>query len=87
MFETLAEVIDRPLNRTELGARFREICADPRFANLPGKIELDVWGRMLMSPANNRQGLIQVEIAHRLRALGGKALVETSTSARRVRWL
>ena len=76
--ESTAEIVEKPLSRAELAERFRDVCADPRFANVPGKIELDVWGRMVISPANNRQGLVQLEVGYRLRSLGGKGLVETS---------
>lgn len=73
------EVIERPLTREELGKRYRDLCADPLFANLPGKVELDVWGRMiLMSPASNYHGVLQGRLCQRLAPLGGQALVEAS---------
>jgi Uma2 family endonuclease len=72
------EVIVAPLSPEELGARFRELCHDPRFANLPGKVELDVWGRMLMSPANNQHGVVQFAVGQRLAALGGRVQTEAS---------
>ncbi len=77
----LSEVIEQPLSREVLAQRFRELCDDPRFANLPGKVELDAWGRIIMSPANNQHGLVQARLAELLRqALGGAALVEASIS-------
>ncbi|HLE65557.1 MAG TPA: Uma2 family endonuclease [Burkholderiales bacterium] len=72
------EVIDKPLTRDALGERYRGLCADPRFANLPGKIELDVWGRILMSPATNYHGMLQVRLGQRLASLGGQAFSEAS---------
>lgn len=72
------DVIERPLSAEALGSRFRELCDDPRFRNLPGKLELDPWGRILMSPANNRHSMIQARIARRLAALGGETFVEAS---------
>jgi len=72
------EVVDKPLTREALGERYRDLCADPRFANLPGKIELDVWGRILMSPASNYHGMLQARLAQRLAALGGQAFSEAS---------
>lgn len=75
-----AEVIETPLTPQALGARFRELCADPRFANLPGKLELDVWGRILMSPASNQHSLVQTRLARRLGSLGGEPLVEASVT-------
>ena len=73
-----SELIEKPLTSDGLAAMYRDICADPRFANLPGKIELDLWGRMLMSPANNYHGLLQGRIIQRLAPLGGQAFAEAS---------
>jgi hypothetical protein len=50
----------------------------PRFENLPGKIELDAWGRILMSPASNDHGIVQGRLCQRLVVLGGQALVGAS---------
>jgi len=72
------EVIQSPLSREELGLRYRRLCDDPRFENLPGKIELDPWGRILMSPASNYHGILQGRLCQRLAVLGGQALVEAS---------
>ena len=72
------EVIEAPLTREELAARYRELCGDVRFANLQGKIELDPWGKILMSPASNYHGMLQVRLSQRLALLGGQALVEAS---------
>lgn len=77
----ILEVLEQPLSREALAQRFRELCADPRFATLPGKVELDAWGRIIMSPANNQHGLIQARLAELLRqSLGGAAIVEASIS-------
>ena len=35
------EVIHQPLTPEALGIRYRDLCDDPRFANLQGKIEID----------------------------------------------
>ena len=67
----MREVIEAPLSGEELAARYRALCEDPRFDNLPGKIELDSWGRILMSPASNYQGVLQVRLSHALAVLGG----------------
>lgn len=74
----ISEVIEAPLSAEALGARYRELCEDPRFANLPGKIELDLWGRILMSPASNLHGMLQARLGQRLASLGGQAFVEAS---------
>lgn len=70
------EVIEAPLSSEELAVRYRGLCDDLRFANLPGKIELDVWGRIVMSPASYYHGLIQGRLCRRLAVLGGEASVE-----------
>ena len=73
------ELIEAPLSKEELGVRYRELCEDPRFNNVPGKIELDVWGRMVMSPPpSNYHGAMQSRLAVKLAALGGQSLVEAS---------
>ena len=72
------EVIEEPLSSEELGSRYRALCEDRLYANIPGKIEIDVWGRLLMSPASNYHSALQTELARRLGALGGKAFVEAS---------
>jgi Uma2 family endonuclease len=74
----MRELIEAPLSSEELAARYRGLCADPRFENLPGKIELDAWGRILMSPASNDHGILQGRLCQRLIVLGGQALVEAS---------
>ena len=73
----LPEVIEAPLSGEELAMRYRALCDDPCYANVPGKIELDPWGRMLMSPASVYHGLVQGRLVHELKtALGGEAIVE-----------
>lgn len=74
----MREVIEAPLSSEELAARYRALCDDPRFENLPGKIELDSWGRILMSPASNDHGVLQVRLSQALGVLRGQALVEAS---------
>jgi Uma2 family endonuclease len=74
----ITEVIEKPLTYQALAERYRELCADPRFANLPGKIELDNWGRILMSPASNHHGMLQSRLSQRLLPLGGQAFAEAS---------
>ncbi|MSP96217.1 MAG: Uma2 family endonuclease [Betaproteobacteria bacterium] len=74
----ISEVIETPLTREALAGRYLELCADPRFANLQGKIELDLWGRILMSPASNYHGVLQSRISQRLLPLGGQAIAEAS---------
>jgi Uma2 family endonuclease len=72
------ELVEAPLSTEELATRYRALRDDPCYATVPGKIELDVWGRMLMSPASNYHSALQVNLATKLKALGGQAFVESS---------
>ena len=56
-----------------------DVLANPHLQNLPFKIELNRWGRIEMSPASNRHGMVQVDIAAELRQrTGGRVIVECS---------
>jgi len=72
------EVIEEPLTPEALGAMYRRMCDDPCLANIPGKIELDTWGRMVMSPPSNYHGIVQARLSQRLASLGGEAISEAS---------
>lgn len=60
--------------------RWTELCNDPLLRDLPGKIELNAYGVIEMSPASNRHGKQQAAIAIALgRQLpAGEVLVECS---------
>ena len=64
------EVIDKPLTPEELAEQYRRMCDDPFFANVPGKLEVDTWGRVIMSPASNYHSKLQSRLNHRLIRLG-----------------
>lgn len=49
-------------------ARWTEVLNDPSLQNLPYKIELDENGKIEMSPATNRHGILQIAV--------GKALAD-----------
>ena len=70
------ELIEAPLSTEELAERYREMCDDVRFSNIPGKIELDLWGRVLMTPASTYHSRIQGRVCQKLAVLGGETLVE-----------
>jgi len=56
------ELIEAPLSPEELAARYRELCDDPCFTNIAGKIEIDLWGRTVMSPpAAPYHGRLQIK--------------------------
>ncbi len=50
-----------------LALRWAEVINDPTLRDLPYKIELNNFGKIEMSPANNRHARLQGEIAHELR--------------------
>jgi Uma2 family endonuclease len=72
------DVIDRPLTRQQLTARYFALLDDPRYAGLPGKFELTGWGQIIMTPPAD---FWHYRIAARLvrmltAALGGEAVQE-----------
>ena len=74
--DQVQEVIEAPLSTEELASRYRALCDDPCYANAPGKIELDVWGRMVMTPASVYHGVVQGRLCRSLLTLGGEVVVE-----------
>lgn len=71
------ELIEKPLSSEELAVRYRAMCEDPCLNNVPGKLEMDVWGRMVMSPPSYYHGLVQGRLGVRLANLaGGQVLGE-----------
>lgn len=70
------ELIEAPLSTEQLVERYRDMCYDRRFANVPGKLELDRWGRVLMTPADVYHGQIQGRLCQKLAVLGGETLIE-----------
>jgi Uma2 family endonuclease len=61
-------------------ARWGELCRDPSLDDLPYKIELNASGKIEMSPASNRHGRLQGELAFQLRSQlsGGSIMSECS---------
>jgi len=73
----MPEVIEHPLDAKALSQRWREILDDPRLADFVGKIDLDCWGRIIMSPVNTDHGAIAANLAVLMTTqLGGRTLVE-----------
>ena len=75
MFET-QELIEQPLSPEELVMRYRTLSEDSCFANVPGKVEIDAWGRIVMTPPSFYHGVIQGRLVRKLAALGGEAVTE-----------
>lgn len=63
-----------------LALRWAELCADPRWHDLAGKIELNGMGVIEMSSASNRHGIRQAAIACALTVQlpHGRAILECS---------
>ena len=76
-----SEVIQAPLSTEELAVRYRALAEDPCFANVPGKLELDNWGRILMTPPSFYHGVIAGRLVHKLAAVLGPETVTDATVA------
>ena len=65
-------------SQEHLVLRWAELCADPRWDDIPGKIELNGLGVMEMSPATNRHGMRQAAVSHALTVQlpAGTAIIE-----------
>jgi Uma2 family endonuclease len=46
--------------------KWQEVCDDPSLKDLPYKIELNEWGKIIMSPASNRHGILQAALVRAL---------------------
>ena len=62
--------------------QWADVLADPSLKDLPYKIELDELGRIVMSPASNRHGILQARLVRLLARLfnEGEILVECSVA-------
>ena len=77
---SVSDLVEQPLGIEQLGERFRALVEDPRFANVQGKVELDAWGRIIVSPASNLHALLQGRLIARLAVGGGEVLAEASVA-------
>lgn len=83
METSTAEVMEAPLDAGALSRRWREMLADPLLADMPGRVELDLWARIIMSPVNTEHAGLAGELSHLLRAqLGGRTLVAVGIRTR-----
>ena len=57
-----------------------DVVDNPLLQNLPFKIELNKWGKILMSPASNHHGILQFEVGTRINRAkrSGKIIIECS---------
>jgi Uma2 family endonuclease len=59
--------------------QWQAVIDNPLLQDLPFKFELNKWGKIEMSPASNKHGLMQITIAQELaKKRGGKVLSECS---------
>jgi Uma2 family endonuclease len=72
------DIITRPLTRTELTARYEELVDDPRYGNVPGRLELTAWGQIIMTPpADFWHNRVAARLGRLLvAALGGESIQE-----------
>lgn len=67
--------------RTPAGLSWDEICRDPRFRDLPYKIETNARGQIVMSPTTLYHGALQAEIGGLLRdRLSGRVVTESAVA-------
>lgn len=57
-----------------------DVLEEPTLQNLPFKIEMNEWGKIVLSPASNKHGILQAEIVGFLRdqRKAGKIITECS---------
>ena len=73
----MLDVIEVPLSPLQLSDRWRRMCVDPTFEDVPGKIELTQWGEIPFEPGGKTHGLLAAALAVLLiQKLGSKAMVE-----------
>jgi len=65
--------------------QWSDVLADPTLRDLPYKIELNEYGKIVMTPASNRHGSVQVDVAFRLRQslVEGRVITECSVETDR----
>jgi Uma2 family endonuclease len=56
---------------------WREVIEHPSLKDLPFKIETNEWGKILMAPASDAQGIYQMEIGGLLKSLHKEGKVST----------
>lgn len=61
---------------------WQQVIENPFLQDLPFKIELNKWGKILMSPASNNHGIRQFEVAKMIDTAkqSGKIIIECSIS-------
>jgi Uma2 family endonuclease len=72
------ELIEAPLSKKELLVRYRDLCTDRFYNSVPGKVEIDLWGRLVMTPPSFYHGRLQGRVIQALHSIpGGESMGET----------
>jgi len=66
--------------KERLGLSWEEICRDPRFQDLPYKIETNARGQIVMSPTHQYHGALQFKIGRLLDAELSKGVIVTESA-------
>jgi Uma2 family endonuclease len=75
------QAIEAPLTPRQMAARWQDLCADPTFEDVAGKVEMTEWGEILMTPVGKAHGLSAMRIAEALRrVLGGHTMAEVGVA-------
>lgn len=64
----------------DLAVKWRETLENPFLKDLPFKVELNKYGKILMSPASNKHGILQNRVAREIEIFlpGGVVIIECS---------
>ena len=64
----------------DLAIKWRETLENPFLRDLPFKIELNKYGKILMSPASNKHGILQYKTAEKIESFltNGVIIIECS---------
>jgi Uma2 family endonuclease len=72
------DLIRQPLDQAALTQRYEALLDDPQYAHLPGRVELNAWGQIIVTPpADFWHYRVAARLGRMLTAsLGGEALQE-----------
>jgi Uma2 family endonuclease len=76
------EVLEQPPPVEVLAQRYRSLCDASPYANAPGKWELDVWGRIIVTPPDNARALLRSNLIRALSVVDGTIIALPSVATR-----
>jgi Uma2 family endonuclease len=76
------DIISKPLTQAELTSRYEALIDDPRYSSVQGRLELNAWGQIIMTPPAD---FSHYRLAARLgrllvAALGGESVQEAAVA-------